>query len=140
MTVEENKAILRRFFEAWNPRDGGDWEMFAEECVFHATTGEFSLERMQQVSNAWFSAFPDLRGTLEDLVAEGDKVVSRETWHATHQGELMGIAASGKQMTMSAVSIVRILDGRIVEYWGVFDRLALMQQLGAAPPMEGGGG
>ena len=114
--------------------------MFAEDCVFHMTSGEFSLERMQQVSDAWFSAFPDLRGTLEALVAEGDMVVSHELWHATHLGELEGVAASGKQMILRAVSIVRILDGKIVEYWGVLDRLALMQQLGAAQPMGGGGG
>ena len=140
MSTEKNKAILRQFLEAWNPRDGGDWKVCAEDCIFHGVAGEMSVERMQQVSSLYFGAFPDLLGTIEDLVAEGDKVVSRETWRGTHEGEFMGIAPTGKQMNMKGVSIVRILGGRIAEYWTFFDRLALMEQLGAAQPPGGGGG
>ena len=140
MSTEKNKAILRQFLEAWNPREGGDWKVCTEDCIFHGVAEEMSVGRMQQVSNMYFSAFPDLRGTIEDLVAEGDRVVSREAWRGTHEGEFMGIAPTGKQMNMKGVSIVRILDGRIAECWTFFDRLALMEQLGAAQPMGGGGG
>ena len=74
MSTEKNKAILRQFLEAWNPREGGDWKVCAEDCIFHGVAGEMSVERMQQVSSLYFGAFPDLLGTIEDLVAEGDKV------------------------------------------------------------------
>ena len=137
MSTDQNKAILRQFLDAWNPSDGGDWTVCTEDCIFHGVAGEMSVEGMQQVSDKYFSAFPDLRGTIEDLVAEGDRVVSRESWRGTHEGEFMGIAPAGKQMNMQGVSIVRILDGRIAEYWTFFDRLALMQQLDVSRPIGG---
>ena len=83
MPVEENKAILRRFVEAWNPRDRGAWELFAEDFVLHSPEGDVDLKGFRQGAEMWFAAFPDLRGTIEDMVAEGGRVVTRETsaWH-----------------------------------------------------------
>ena len=79
------------------------------------------------------SGFPDFQATIEDLFAEGDKVVLRFTFHGTHQGEFMGVAPTGKQVTMTGVEIFRIGDGKIVELWGQEDVLGMMQQIGAIP-------
>jgi predicted ester cyclase len=79
------------------------------------------------------TAFPDLHGTIEDQIAEGDKVVMRMTYRGTHQGELMGIPATGKPVTMTFISINRIAEGKIAEGWVNFDALGMMQQLGVIP-------
>ena len=80
-----------------------------------------------------FAAFPDLHETVEDIFAEGDKVVTRFTMRGTHQGELMGIPPTGKQVTMTGMTIHRIVSGKIVEDWVVADFLGMMQQLGTIP-------
>jgi predicted ester cyclase len=78
-----------------------------------------------------FTAFPDLHFTLEDRIAEGDKVVSRWTFHGTHKGELQGMPPSGKQVTMTGISIDRLAWGKVVESWDNPDQLGLLQQIGA---------
>ena len=85
------------------------------------------------------TVFPDLRITVEDIVAEGDKVVSRGTFSGTHKGEFMGIAPTGKQITVGLIEIVRIVAGKMVEHWNVVDNLGMMRQLGVVPtPGQGG--
>ena len=79
------------------------------------------------------SAFPDLRATVEDEIADGDKVVVRSTWRGTHQGEFQGIPATGKQVSFPVIDIVRFENGKAVEHWGLVDAMSLMQQLGAIP-------
>ena len=81
------------------------------------------------------TAFPDMRATVEDLIAEGDKVVGRITTRGTHKGEFAGIAPTGKQVTVKEIHIIRIADGKAVEHWGIEDSLGMMQQLGAIPEM-----
>lgn len=81
-------------------------------------------------------AFPDFHDTVEDLIAENDKVVLRVTCTGTHKGEFMGVPPTGKQVTVSAIAIYRFAGGKAVEHWNVTDRLSLMQQLGVIPPME----
>jgi predicted ester cyclase len=81
-------------------------------------------------------ACPDLSQTVEDMIAEDDKVVDRLRWQATHQGPFMGIPPSGNTLTMTEIHINRIAGGRIVERWAEVDRLSLMQQLGAIPVPE----
>src|SRR5919201_628052 len=93
------------------------------------------LAAMKQVMPAWNAAFPDLHWTVEDLIAEGDKVVSRYTCRATHQGELMGIPATGKVVTWTCILISRFAGGKCVEEWEEADMLGLFQQLGAIPQM-----
>jgi predicted ester cyclase len=87
----------------------------------------------------WFAAFPDAQFTLEDLIAEGDKVTFRATLRGTHRGEFMGIAPTGKHVTMTAIGIGRIEEGKIAEGWQSTDVLGLLQQLGAIPQMAQGG-
>jgi steroid delta-isomerase-like uncharacterized protein len=75
-------------------------------------------------------AFPDSYFTVEDMVAEGDKVATRKTFHGTHQGEFMGIPPTGQQVSVGLIDIVRIADGKVVEHWSMGDNLGMMQQLG----------
>ncbi len=90
-------------------------------------------EGLRQLVAQYQAAFPDLAVTIEDLVAEGDQVVARWTARGTHQGELMGLAATGQPMSVSAISISRHAAGQIAEEWENFDQLGLLQQLGAVP-------
>src|SRR5438105_3694464 len=87
----------------------------------------------KQLTAAFRAPFPDLRATIEDLIAEGDKVVCRWTAQATHEGEFAGVPATHKPVTFSGIEIVRIADGRIAEGWDEVDLLGLLQQLEAAP-------
>ena len=93
-----------------------------------------SVEDLKQFFVMLRSGFPDFQATMEDLLAEGDKVALRFTFRGTHQGEFLGIAPTGKQVTMVGIDIFRIADGRIVELWGQEeDVLGMMQQIGAIP-------
>jgi predicted ester cyclase len=80
-----------------------------------------------------YRAFPDLHITVEDVIAEGDKVVERDTITGTHQGEYMGLPPTGKSVAYSEIFIMRFVNGRIAEIWGVVDVFSLMKQLGMIP-------
>jgi predicted ester cyclase len=84
-------------------------------------------------------AFPDGRHTFEDVIAEGDKVVTRGMFSGTHQGEIMGILPTGKQVAFSVIHIDRVIDGKVVEHWGQGDTMGLMQQLGVVPSSKSDG-
>lgn len=136
MSIEENKALVRRGYEELNNRNLAQlYENFAIDSVFHAPGGREmrGLEHMKQLVTRLLSAFPDYYETIDDMVAEGDKVVARVRWTGTHQGEYMGIAPTGKQVTYTAITVYRIADGKIVETWQEGNRLGLMQQLGVIP-------
>ena len=138
MSTEENKAVVRRFFEEYNKHNlDGLEELCAPDYVWHgpAGFGDMDLAAMKQVMPTWFAALPDLHWTVDDLIAEGDKVVSRYTCRATHQGELMGVPATGKVVTATAILISRFAGGKCVEDWEEADMLGLFQQLGAIPQM-----
>lgn len=96
-------------------------------------TGTTGVEALKEVFTKLLGAFPDLHITIEDVIAEGDKVVSRNTVSGTHQGEYMGIPPTGKVVTWKEIMIVRFEDGRITETWGVADVLSQMRQLGVIP-------
>ena len=146
MSTEENKALVRRAFEAVNK--GQEAAMAALEELYAASAyvwhgpGVFpDLDRagMKQMMPAFFTALPDLHYTVEDLIAEGDKVVSRFTARATHQGEIMGVPATGKGVTYTGIYISRFAGGKCVEDWFSGDMLGLFQQLGAIPQMAQAG-
>jgi len=130
MTAEEHKAIARRFFdEVWNQQklEAID-DIFTPTVVFNGQS--VARDIFRQVVAARRTAFPDIHVTVEDQVAEGDRVSTRRTWRGTHQGPYRGVAATGKRVTWSQISIVRIVEGRIVEDWAVADELSILQQLG----------
>ena len=138
-----NKATLTRFQEALS---SGDWELISktiDEVVepdalirtplpIEATGAEL----LKEVFRRLLRAFPDLHVTVEDMIAEADKVVARDTVTGTHQGDYMGIPPTGKPVAYNEIFIVRIADGRIAETWGIVDVLSQMRQLGVIQPQH----
>ena len=138
MATDANKAVIRRLFaEVFNAGDvDAVAALAAPDVLGHDATSpepRRGLESVRQVAVLFRTAFPDLRLGVEDLVAEGDKVVARWTLRGTHRGTFMGIPATGKVATTAGIVVYRLAGGKIVEYWGSFDALGLMRQLGAIP-------
>ncbi len=144
MSTEENKALVRRFIEeVWSKANLAVIdELLATNFVLHNPPPEVApdLEGYKQWVSMTHAGLSNLHSTIEDLIAEGDKVASRWTASGTHQGELMGIAPTGKQVTVTGISIDRIVGGKIAEEWGEMDMLGMMQQLGVIPPPGQAGG
>ena len=128
---------MRRLYDLVNAGDvEGFTEVMAPDFVEREETPglEPTREGVQEFFRVYLAAFPDLRFTVEDLISAGDKVVSRVKATGTHQGEFMGMPATGKPIDVQLIDIVRFGDdGLAHEHWGVFDALAMMQQLGAVP-------
>ncbi len=140
MAEEENRALNRRYVEEVINQGNihAIDELIDPGIVDYAAPPGFPTGRegAKRFSAMLSSAFPDLHLTIEDMIAEGDKVVVRGTWNGTHEGAFMGIPATGRRVTVSQIDVSRVADGRMVEHWGQFDALGLMQQLGAVPPPE----
>lgn len=140
MSTEENKAIKRQEYEAVNQKnlDALD-EVIASDVISHpARPGHTpGLEGVKRMFSSLHAAFPDLHIDVEDMVAEGDKVVDRITASGTHQGEFMGIAPTGNRVEFSAINIARIAEGKIVEHWSDSDQLGMMRQLGVMEQPSG---
>lgn len=138
---EENKALVRRELEEIFSKgnlDAAD-EVYAPAYVGHDPTEPEEirgLEGARQYAAVFRSAFPDLHATVDDQVAEGDRVATRFTARGTHQGELEGIAPTGDRVEVPGIVISRIEGGKIVEDWTSYDALGLMQQLGVIPAPE----
>ena len=136
MSTEENKTLVRLYREAHNTNNLSALdEIVAANIVSHSSLPGLpsGLEGGKMAHMAFTAAFPDGHVTTEDLVAEGDKVVERFTFHGTNTGSFLGAPPTGKQVTSSGMSIFRIAGGRIVEHWGENDALGTMQQLGLVP-------
>jgi steroid delta-isomerase-like uncharacterized protein len=138
VSTDENRADIRRLFaEVFN---GGDIDvvdkLVATDVLGHDATSpepKRGLASVKQVAVLFRTAFPNGRFPLEDLIAEGDKVVARWGLQGTQQGAFMGVAPTGKPVSVTGIVIYRLAGGKIAEYWGNFDTLGLMQQLGAVP-------
>lgn len=134
---DENKAIVRRTMEECfnNGNLGVADELVTADYVDHAAPPGFpgGPEGFKQLVGMYRQAFPDLRVTIEEVIAEGDKVVTRWVATGTHQGELMGIPPTNKPVTVTGIDINRVVGGKVTEHWGNFDQLGMMQQLGVAP-------
>jgi steroid delta-isomerase-like uncharacterized protein len=136
MSVENNKAAVRRFNEAFNAGDlDAATAVFAANAVIHnsGAPDPLNVEGFKQFGGVFRTAFPDGTLTIDDLIVEGDKVVSRVTYRGTHTGDMMGIPPTGKPVAVSAILIDQFTDGKIVESWRLFDQMGMMQQLGLAP-------
>jgi predicted SnoaL-like aldol condensation-catalyzing enzyme len=137
---EGNKTNVRRLFEeVWNKGylPVAD-ELIAPNYAHHdPSTPDFGRgpESEKKRATLYRNAFPDVRLMIDDLVAEGETVVARWSCNGTHKGELNGIAPTGRQFTITGVSIVRFANNRMVEGWVNWDALGLMQQLGAVPEL-----
>jgi predicted ester cyclase len=126
VSLEENKMLVRREQEElWNHTGNLD----AAEELF--APGQ--VEAARQEAADFRRGFPDVVSTIEDLIAEGDKVVARWRARATHQGEYVGIPPTGKEVEFTGISVYRIEGGKIAESWTVEDELGLLRQIGAVP-------
>lgn len=134
MLAEENKAIALEFYRVFDQQDLEQGrELIAPDIVARGLTAEplKGVEAVMGYGALMFAAFPDGRHVIEEVIAEGDKVVTKGTFSGTHNGELMGMPATGRAISFSVIHIDRIVDGKVVEHWGQGDTPALMSQLGA---------
>jgi steroid delta-isomerase-like uncharacterized protein len=138
MSTEQNKALVRSIIDAINR---GNFAVIDELCApayVHHDPGNPQV-RSREDYRQWFTrfgiAFPDLQFTIEDLIAEGDKVVCRYTFRGTHKGQWRGMPATGKQVVGTGVTINHIVESKVVEDWHNADALGLLQQLGVIPSM-----
>ena len=137
MSAKDLKTLTRRFIEEWNKGKAAAMavidEMYATNFVSHGDEDIRGIKNVKKSTSQEFSAFPDLHFTINDMIAEGDKVAARITMTGTHKGEYMGAPPTNKKITIRAIAIERFAGGKIVEEWGMTDTLGLMQQLGLAP-------
>lgn len=138
MSIEENKSIVRRFFEVGPSKGDLDAanELLAPGFVLHVPLPcSPGVRGIDEVVSACRAAFQDLQVTVEDMVTEGDMVAARFTARGVHDGAFMGLPPTGKPITMTGIEIFRLENGKIAELWGEANLLGLMQQLGILPPM-----
>lgn len=136
---EQNKALVRRLYE--DIVNGRNMEKSRELCPPDYVHHDPSLPggNIQGLDNYlhtiafFFTAFPDLHITVEEVIADEEKVATRWTWTGTHQGDLMGMPPTGKTVSVPAISIHRVANGQLAEGWVNFDAMGLMRQLGAIP-------
>lgn len=138
MSIEQNKAIVRQLVEEVINQNNLSLaaEIMAADIIEHEETPPgvpAGIEGTKILFGMLHSAFPDFKATINDLIAEDDKVVVFMTWAGTQEGEWMGMPASGKSMSINVMDIFRVADGKLVEHWGISDTMAMMQQLGAMP-------
>lgn len=134
---EANKAAIRRWYEEGINKGNTDLidALLAPDIVWHGPGGRELRGRaaLKEMVAMYLAAFPDMRVSVEDQVAEGDKVVTRFTGRGTHKGDLEGVAPTGNPISVTGISIDRFEGGKLVEEWENFDELAMMQQIGAVP-------
>jgi steroid delta-isomerase-like uncharacterized protein len=137
MTVETNKIVMSRFLEFINTASESlAQELISPDAIFHVPG---SPEPMRgpagylAIIGMMRGGFPDIQWTLEEMVAEGDKVAARFTMRGTHQGTFFGVPPTGKKIAVQAMNIYRLSDGQFVEEHGQPDMLGLLQQIGAVP-------
>ncbi len=138
MGIEENKALARR---QWEAVAAGNFDLVAQgyddNVVYHGAGGDERRGKaaMIELGQMYYNAMPDMRITIEDTIAEGDRVLTRVRPQGTNTGELMGMPATGKKVDVKWVmNVVRIANGKVVEEWEIFDQLDFMRQLGVIPP------
>jgi len=133
----DHAATMRRMYDLLNAGDvDGFAELLADDFVDHEELPGLAptKEGVKAFFRMYTAAFPDLRMVVEDVVTNGEKVVARVRATGTHRGELMGMPATGKAVDVPLIDIIRFgNDGLAAEHWGVFDTMAMMQQLGAVP-------
>ncbi|GAC1533558.1 MAG: hypothetical protein NVS2B7_00850 [Herpetosiphon sp.] len=143
MATDEIKALYHRVVEEIMNRHS--FQSLDELIALNYVNGSWPMpvpgrEGFKQVLSMFFTAFPDMQVTVDDVVAEGHTVTGRGTWHGTHRGDFMGIPATGKQVEVPFMDFWSMEQGRFSKNWVQQDILALLQQLGAIPALEGARG
>lgn len=135
MSIDETKKIGPFFFAEQDRLRGGPAEALCAD-TYTATIGgnpPMNLAGHQQFAHLFYQAFPDLSHTIEDTVAEEDKVTVRFTLQGTHTADFMGIPATNKPISVSAIAILKVSEARVTELYAIFDQMGMMQQLGVLP-------
>jgi predicted ester cyclase len=134
VSLEENKALARRFYEGYNAGYLDTiFDLIAPDVVWHGPSDQpLTREQWQQIDATLLSAFPGLTLTIDDQIAEEDRVVTRTTLQGIHQGEFQGLAPTGKPVTMRVINIDRIAYGQVIEHWVATYSPGLRQQLTAS--------
>lgn len=129
----ENKELIRRWYEALSRHDVESVvDMVAVDFIHNSSTNQ-GRDGVRAELDYWFSAFPDASVSVEDLIADGDRVAARATTTGTHGGEFMGTPPTGKRITVEEYDIFRIENGRIAEAWAAVDFYGMLTQLGVLP-------
>ena len=131
--LQENKAVICRYVEECIAKNNLSLmdELLAATYVWHEpSVGDLNLQGYKQFQPSVLAGFPDGHWTIEDMIAEGDKVAWRFTFYGTHLGEFMGIPATRKEVRLSGMVISRIADGKIAEEWEIYDAMGMLRQLG----------
>lgn len=138
MSIEENKQIVRRYQEIYNSNNlDALTEVVSEELLTPKIMPGIpsGIEGAKMAHRIMLTGFPDYQTTIDDLIAEGDKVAARITMTGRHTGSFMSIPATGKCVSFTGIYIARIANGKIVEHWGEEDSVSLLSQLGVMPKM-----
>ena len=137
MSAEQLKVAAQNFIEkGLNQKDMSAFEAyFSPDLIDHALPPGLpsGLEGRKMFASALLAAFPDLHVHVEDLVTDGEKIVTRYSVHGTHKGELMGIPPTGKAVSIGGIAIDRFENGQSIEHWEFYDQMGMMQQLGVIP-------
>jgi len=131
-----NKEVVRRFFEAWGQQDLEKAAGLVTEDFLNNSSSSQGREGIYEEGSYWFSAFPDAIVSIEELLAEGDKVVARVQTSATHQGEFFGAPPTGNAVEISEIDIFRVENGMIAEAWAAPDMFRLLSQIGVVSSEE----
>lgn len=137
MSTEANKALMRRFYEEFWCRGNADAvdELVSPAYVDHQLPSGWPKgpDGLKMLVREWRTGFPDMSETIDDMIAEGDRVVGRFTLTGTHRGPFFGIEPTGRRLEITGIDIVRFEDGRIAEWWYSEDTLGILRQLGQLP-------
>ena len=145
MSVQEHKALVRRYFEDTPHNPDACDEIFAPAFCFHtiqhaSITSQVteSTPQSEKAAYEWLRTVwsADWRMTVDEMIAEGDRVMAQWTFYGTHQGDLAGLPPTHRQVTYSGINIFRIAEGKIAEIWDISDRLWMWQQLGVLPDVK----
>ena len=138
--TDDNKAVVRRFVEEYQSADHDvavAAELLADDFVDHSPFGPFTPDRGGVIAlfGMFFEAFPDLHADIHEQYVDGDRVITRKTFHGTHRGPFMGIPGTGRPVAFDVIDIVTVRDGQLRDHRNVVDGLALMTGVGAVPAM-----
>jgi predicted ester cyclase len=137
MSIKENKEFIRRFYavieKEFEQAKSGKDEWHSPEFIYHGPRGTLNYKDYMQLMDKVAASFPDFKFTVDDIIAEGDKVVARFSVSGTHKGPFMGVAPTGRKVKWDGINIYRVSGGKIVESWAINDNLGVMQQIGAIP-------
>ncbi len=140
MSTEKNLALINQVLELINNRNLDEaFELYDLNYIYHGPGGQ-ELKGRDGIRGLWelfLAAFPDLTSTVDEVISEGNRVALRWTIRGTHTGELFGIPASNKSITLPITEVFRVENGQLAEAWDRYDRLHLMEQIGAAPSAPG---